>query len=61
VVLLLPRFYSSPGFLSLCSVLFLFSLSGSAGIGSADGGGMAALDGGGRRPRWRGSTAAVPR
>jgi len=47
VVLLLPRFYSSPGFLSLCSVLFLFSLSGSAGVGSADGGGMAVLDGGG--------------
>jgi len=54
------RFYSSPGFLSLGSVLFLFSLSGSAGVGSANGGGMAVLDGGGRRPRWRGSTGAVP-
>jgi hypothetical protein len=48
VVLLLPPFYSSPGFLSLGSVLFLFSLSGSAGVGSVGGGGMAVLDGGGR-------------
>jgi len=53
VVLLLPPFYSSFGFLSLGSVLFLFSLSGSASVGSADGGGMTVLDGGGRRPRWR--------
>jgi len=35
------------------SVLFLLPLSGSVGVGSADGGGMAVLDGGGRRPRWR--------
>ena len=48
MVLLLPPFYSSPGFLSLGSVLFLFSLSGSAGVGSVDGGGIAVLDGGGR-------------
>jgi hypothetical protein len=48
VVLLLPPFYSSPSFLSLGSVLFLFSLSGSAGVGSIDGGRMAVLDGGGR-------------
>ena len=47
MVLLLPLFYSSPGFLSLGSVLFLFSLSGSAGVGSVGGGGMAVLDGGG--------------
>jgi hypothetical protein len=47
VVLLLPPFYSSPGFLSLGSVLFLFSLSGSASVGSVGGGGMAVLDGGG--------------
>jgi len=37
------RFYSSHGFLSLGSVLFLFSLSGSASVGSADGGGMVGL------------------
>jgi len=30
-------------FFPLCSVLFLFSLSGSAGVGSADGGGMVGL------------------
>ena len=35
-------------FFPLCSFLFLFSLSGSAGIGSVDGGGMAVLDSGGR-------------
>jgi len=50
-----PPFYSSPGFLSLCFVLFLFSLSGSAGVGSADGGGMAML-----LWRWKGNTAVVP-
>ena len=58
MVLLLPCFYSSPGFLSLCSVLFLFSLSGSAGVGSVDGGGMAVLDGG---AGWWGPQATVER
>jgi hypothetical protein len=56
VVLLLPLFYSSPGFLSLGSVLFLFSLSGSAGVGSVGGGGMAVLDGGGRMELLWGAT-----
>jgi hypothetical protein len=42
-------------FFPLCSVLFLFSLSGSAGVGSADGGGMAVL-----LWRWKGNMAVVP-
>jgi len=43
-------------FFPLCSVLFLFSLSGSAGVGSVDGGRMTVL-----LWQWRGSTAVVPR
>jgi hypothetical protein len=35
------------------SSLFCFGFSSVAAGGSADGGGMAVLDGGGRRPRWR--------
>jgi len=42
--------------LSSVSVLFLFSLSGSAGVGSVDGGRMTVL-----LWRWRGSTAVMPR
>jgi len=43
-------------FFPLCSALFLFSLSGSAGVGSVDSGRMTVL-----LWRWRGSTAVVPR
>ena len=42
--------------LSYVSVLFLFSLSCSVGVGSVDGGRMTVL-----LWRWRGSTAVVPR
>jgi len=39
--------------LVLSPSLFCFGFSSVAAGGSADGGGMAVLDGGGRRPRWR--------
>jgi len=42
-------------FFPLCSVLFLLSHSGSAGVGNTDGGGMAVL-----LWRWKGNTAVVP-
>jgi len=43
-------------FFPLCSALFLFSLSRSAGVGSVDGSRMTVL-----LWRWRGSTSVVPR
>jgi len=50
VSFLLPPLFSPVFFLF---VFISLSLSGSAGVGSADGGRMVVLDGGGRRPRWR--------
>ena len=55
VVSLPLRFVSSLFLLSLVlsPSLFCFGFSSVAAGGSADGGGMEVLDGGGRRPRWR--------